>query len=45
MFYNTYILLCGIFMSKVLRLRFFLLQNKDLFFLIVFSLGSELEID
>ncbi len=42
MFCNTFILLCDIFMSKVLRLRI-LLQSKDLLIFIVFGLGSKLE--
>jgi hypothetical protein len=41
MFCNTYILFCDFFMCKVLGLKFFLLQSKDLF--IVFYLGLELE--
>jgi hypothetical protein len=43
MFCNTYILLCDLFMFKVLRLGFFLLQSKDLFVFIIFGLGPKLE--
>ncbi len=45
MFCNTYILLCDFFMFKVLGLKFFLLQNKDLFVFIIFGLGAQFEID
>jgi len=38
MFYNTCILLCGLFMFKVLKLEF-----RFLIYFIVFGLGSEFE--
>jgi hypothetical protein len=43
MFCNTCILLCDFFMSKALRLGFFLLQTKNLFIFIIFGLSLELE--
>jgi hypothetical protein len=45
MFCNTYIMLCGLFMSKVLRLGFFYYIIIMYFLKIIFGLGSEFEID
>jgi len=41
MFCNTYILLCGLFMSKVLKLRFFYYKVKIFFF---YSFWSRFEV-
>jgi hypothetical protein len=43
--FAIYAFWCDFFMFKVLRIGFFLLQSKNLFFFIVFVLGPELEID